>query len=49
MGHKYDVASKAIVEESLRSLAITGRERVPPSVMFMTYTLKYNTSHWVTI
>ncbi len=49
MGHKYDAESKAMVEESVKSLAISGRDRTPQTVTFQTYTLKYNTLTWVTI
>ena len=37
------------IERRLTSLAERGRERFPQTVQFVTYTLKYNRMHWVTV
>lgn len=43
MGHRYDAASKKIVEDSLKSLAKAGRDHSPPLIHLTTYSLRYNT------
>ena len=42
MGHKYDQASKDLVEKSLNSLAVHGRDQSPPLISLTTYSLRYN-------
>ena len=37
------------IEQKLASLAVRGRDRVPRRIVFATFTLKYNRSHWLTI
>jgi hypothetical protein len=37
------------IERRLAALAVRGRERVPRRVELVTYTLKYNRQHWLTI
>ena len=50
MGHKYDVESKAIIDERLRLLAkSTGSRAMPNDVRFETYSLKYNSMDWIAI
>ncbi len=51
MGHKYDVESKAMVEQRLAVLAkYVEQEKTPPRyISFQTHTLKYNRMDWVTI
>ncbi len=41
--------SKVIIANRLASLAEVGRERSPRDIHFVTYTLKYNRMHWVTV
>ena len=47
--HSYHPRAAAEVEERLDSLAEIGRDRLPPVIRFVTYTLKYNRSGWVTV
>jgi dienelactone hydrolase len=49
MGHKFDAASKVLIEASLTSLAKAGRNDLPLRVQFETSTLKYNRASWITI
>ena len=37
------------IEARLASLATSGRNRLPPEIRFVTWTLKYNRSHWLTV
>ncbi|QDU38491.1 hypothetical protein Mal4_28190 [Maioricimonas rarisocia] len=37
------------IERRLASLAERGRERFPQAIQFVTYTLKYNRMHWLTV
>lgn len=48
-GHSYHAAAKEEVERRMASLARLGRQRVPGRVQFVTYTLRYNRMHWVTV
>jgi hypothetical protein len=48
-GHQYHPESKRDVDRRMESLADRGRRRFPREVTFVTYTLKYNRMHWVTI
>ncbi len=45
MGHQYDRGSKAIVEDTMGSLAKKGRDSSPYFLQFETSTLKYNRMH----
>jgi hypothetical protein len=47
MGHKYHPDAKIEIERRLKSLAERGRNPLPRTVKFATYTLRYNESHWV--
>ncbi len=47
--HRIHPDSLKEIETRLATLAARGRERVPPEVHFVTYTLKYNRMNWVTI
>lgn len=47
--HSIHPESKLEIERRLASLAERGRERVPKSVQLVTWTLKYNRMHWVTV
>lgn len=48
-GHSIHPVSLAEIERRLASLAERGRQRTPRNVHLVTYTLKYNRMHWVTI
>jgi acetyl esterase/lipase len=48
-GHSYHPEARAEIDRRLSSIAERGRERVPRTVRFVTYTLKYNHMGWVTI
>lgn len=37
------------IESRLSAITATGRERVPKTVRFVTYTLRYATAHWVQV
>lgn len=47
--HSYHPRAAAEVEQRLDSLGEVGRDRLPPVIRFVTYTLKYNRSGWLTI
>ena len=49
MGHKYDPASKEIVNASLSALATRGRNTAPHELYLRTFTLRYNHMHWAQI
>ena len=48
-GHKYHPDSAREVARRLDGLAKPGRDRMPPEIDFVTYTLKYNRMHWITV
>jgi hypothetical protein len=48
-GHTYHPEARAEIDRRLASIAERGRERIPRTVHFVTYTLKYNRQAWVTI
>ena len=48
-GHKIHPDSKLEIEARLASLSKRGRQQMPRTVHFATYTLKYNRLHWVQI
>jgi len=48
-GHSYSQGARLEVERRLASLSETGRNRFPSRIDFVTYTLKYNRMHWLTI
>ncbi len=47
--HAYHPESLLEIEERLSRIAATGRQTTPATVRFATYTLRYNSSHWVKI
>ena len=47
--HSYHPDAKATVERLMAEHAARGRTRVPPTIDFTTYTLRYNNLAWVTI
>ena len=49
MGHKYDEASKKEIERRLTSIAKVGRNTVPLTIDFTTWTLRYNRMHWIRV
>lgn len=49
MAHNIDEKSKAIIDNSLQRLAVSGRSLLPRQLNFETYTLKYNKVAWLTI
>lgn len=48
-GHRYHPDAVAEVDRRLDALAVRGRDSLPMRVDFVTYTLKYNRMHWVTV
>lgn len=48
-GHKYHPDSKIELEKRLTSIAERGRDPLPKSVRFVTYTLRYNQMEWITV
>ena len=47
--HSIQPESKKLIEEKLEAIAKLGRDVVPHELHFVTYTLKYNRMHWVTV
>lgn len=47
--HAYHPQAAAEVERLMASIAERGRERLPSQLSFVTYTLKYNRMHWLTV
>lgn len=47
--HSYHPATKAELDRRIDSIMSLGRERVPRTIRFVTYTLRYNRMHWVTV
>ena len=48
-GHKFHPETLADIEARLASIADRGRDRVPSSVRFTTWTLRYNTMFWLRV
>ena len=48
-GHRYEPATKAELNHRIDALAQIGRVRVPPTVRFVTHTLKYPRMAWVVV
>ncbi|NBV87019.1 MAG: hypothetical protein EBS01_12335, partial [Verrucomicrobia bacterium] len=48
-GHKYHPDSKLEVAALLERIVAKGKDAFPENVHFATYTLRYPTSHWVTV
>jgi dienelactone hydrolase len=49
MGHRFDASSKNLIEQSLASIAKSGRQPNPEIIHVSTTTLKYNSTHAATI
>ncbi|QDU78681.1 Prolyl oligopeptidase family protein [Polystyrenella longa] len=47
--HSIHVDSRTIIEQKLNELAKFGRPFLPRRLEFVTYTLKYNKMHWITL
>lgn len=48
-GHKYEPGARDAVAKLVTAAVAKGRNLIPSKVRFVTYTLKYNRMHWVTI
>ncbi len=48
-GHKIHPDSLKEIEAKLAEWAVKGRDRTPAKVQLVTFTLKYNSMHWLTI
>ena len=48
-GHSYHPAVRDEIDRRLSSIVSRGRDRAPKEVHFVTYSLKYNRMHWVTV
>lgn len=48
-GHKYHPGAKEEVARRIDQIAARGRDPFPENVHFVTYTLRYPTSYWVTV
>ena len=47
--HAYEPNAKKEVDRRIDAIAARGRDALPKVVKFQTYTLRYNTSYWVTV
>lgn len=48
-GHSYHPLATTEVDRRIDAIAEVGRDRLPRTVKFQTYTLRYNRSFWITI
>jgi pimeloyl-ACP methyl ester carboxylesterase len=48
-GHSYEARAREEVERRMSSLAVSGRDRNPKRIQFVTYTLKYNRLQWLQV
>jgi pimeloyl-ACP methyl ester carboxylesterase len=48
-GHRYHPQARVEVDQRITQLADHGRETVPESIRFTTYTLRYNHCAWITV
>ena len=48
-GHSYHPAARDEIDRRMTSIAERGRDRLPRSIRFVTYTLKYNRQAWLTV
>ena len=48
-GHSYHKDAKVEINRRIDAIADQGRDPLPEHVRFTTWTLRYNTSHWVTV
>jgi predicted esterase len=49
MGHKYDNVSLEIVNRTVDEWASKPKNKYPSNIDFVTYTLRYNKMHWLTV
>ena len=49
MGHKYDEASLEIINSTVDNWTRHGKPQYPANIDFVTYTLRYNQMHWLTV
>jgi dienelactone hydrolase len=47
--HQYHPQAQATVERLMTEIVRKGRDRLPRTIHFTTFTLKYNRSHWLTV
>lgn len=47
--HSYHPVTKLEVDRRIDSIMALGRERMPRTIRFVTYSLRYNRMHWVTV
>lgn len=48
-GHKYEAGARDTVAGLVSGAVAKGRNLIPSKIRFVTYTLKYNRMHWVTV
>ena len=48
-GHKYEAKARETVAKLVDQAVANGRNLIPKKIRFITYTLRYNRMHWVTI
>jgi predicted esterase len=49
MGHKYDDPSLERINQTVDEWSADPKNRFPATINFVTYTLRYNTMHWLTV
>jgi predicted peptidase len=49
MGHKYDDPSLKIINATVDNWAQHGKAQYPDKIEFVTYSLRYNQMHWITV
>ncbi len=49
MGHRIDPASQVLLDAFHDRHSKTGLDRVPGRIRFVTYSLAYNTAHWISV
>ena len=49
MGHKYDEKSLEIINGTIDNWTRHGKPQYPDQIEFVTYTLRYNQMHWLTV
>lgn len=47
--HSIHPESRQVIEAKLAEWAVKGIDRTPPEIQFVTFTLRYNTMHWLTV
>lgn len=48
-GHSYEPAARQQVQDRIDQIVTKGRDRIPKELRFTTWTLRYNTSFWLTV